>query len=244
MKKSNLFLAALVLSAGTYLTSCASTDDSSKKTISTSSSVIRETIDWQGAVVNRDPPVWVYDALASDYDSLESGELSSKLKDKYYVVVQGSRAKKTDRDLKLLESSVTANYMVQIAQTLNNGVDQRFSGALSTNEDSQKQLTATATEAKFTGFQKVGDYWLLQRITDKTNDKTTENYTVVQVYACEKELWQQQAAAYIQQLGLNADSPDLKKAVNMADEIAASLKPASSAAVYGDGANGFYFTAD
>ncbi|MCR5217832.1 hypothetical protein [Treponema sp.] len=243
MKKTNLFLAAVILSAGAYLTGCASTEETSDKSLSTGSSVTRETIDWQGAVVNRDPPVWVYDALASDYDSLENGELASKLKDKYYVVVSGSRAKKSDRDLKLLESSVTANYMVQIAQTLNNGVDQRFSGALSTNEDTQKQLTATATEAKFTGFQKVGDYWLLQRVTDKKNDKTTENYTVVQVYACEKELWQQQAAAYIQQLGLNADSPDLKKAGEMADEIASSLKPATSSAVYGDG-NGVYFTAE
>ncbi|MBE6355365.1 hypothetical protein [Treponema sp.] len=243
MKKTNLFLAAVILSAGSYLSSCASTNEASTPSITTGSSVTRETIDWKGAVVNREPPVWVYDALASDYESLENGELAGKIKDKYYVVVSGSRVKKTDRDLKLLESSVAANYMVQIAQTLNNGVDQRFSGSLSTNEDTQKQLTATATEAKFTGFMKVGDYWLLQRVTDKKTDKTTENYTVVQVYACEKDLWQQQAAAYIQQLGLNTDSADLKKAGEMADEIAASLKPATSAAVYGD-TDGVYFTAE
>ncbi|MBB5220055.1 hypothetical protein DYE49_09235 [Treponema rectale] len=243
MKKTNLFLAAVILSAGSYLSSCASTNEASTPSITTGSSVTRETIDWKGAVVNREPPVWVYDALASDYESLENGELAGKIKDKYYVVVSGSRVKKTDRDLKLLESSVSANYMVQIAQTLNNGVDQRFSGSLSTNEDTQKQLTATATEAKFTGFMKVGDYWLLQRVTDKKTDKTTENYTVVQVYACEKDLWQQQAAAYIQQLGLNTDSADLKKAGQMADEIAASLKPATSAAVYGD-TDGVYFTAE
>lgn len=243
MKKTNLFLAAVILSAGTYLSGCASTNEASAPSIATGSSVTRETIDWKGAVVNREPPVWVYDALASDYESLENGELAGKLKDKYYVVVSGSRVKKTDRDLKLLESSVAANYMVQIAQTLNNGVDQRFSGSLSTNEDTQKQLTATATEAKFTGFMKVGDYWLLQRVTDKKNDKTTENYTVVQVYACEKDLWQQQAAAYIQQLGLETDSADLKKAGQMADEIAASLKPATSAAVYGD-TDEVYFTAE
>ncbi|MBO6177541.1 MAG: hypothetical protein J6O39_08380 [Treponema sp.] len=243
MKKTNLFLAAVILSAGSYLSSCASTNEASTPSITTGSSVTRETIDWKGAVVNREPPVWVYDALASDYESLENGELAGKIKDKYYVVVSGSRVKKTDRDLKLLESSVAANYMVQIAQTLNNGVDQRFSGSLSTNEDTQKQLTATATEAKFTGFMKVGDYWLLQRVTDKKTDKTTENYTVVQVYACEKDLWQQQAAAYIQQLGLNTDSADLKKAGQMADEIAASLKPATSAAVYGD-TDGVYFTAE
>ena len=112
-----------------------------------------------------------------------------QLKDKYYVVVSGSRVKKTDRDLKLLESSVAANYMVQIAQTLNNGVDQRFSGSLSTNEDTQKQLTATATEevkddilctlglnnpvTVITGFDRANLYYRVEHIKQK-NDFITD----------------------------------------------------------------------
>lgn len=233
MKKSSLLIAgafALVFAG------CSSSGNvETAPAVKTDKSVTRENIDWKGAAVAADIPQWVVDAIASDYDSLEAGDLASKLKGNYYVIVEGDRNRtdmKTSKDLKLLESSVNAQYMVQIAQTLNNGVDQRFSGVLSANEDTQKQLTATATQATFTGFHCVGDYWILQRISDSKRDTTTDTYRVVQIYACEKSLWEQQAAAYIRRLGMEADSEDLKKAGEMADDIAAGLKPSKAPTYY------------
>ena len=239
MKKTNISLAAVLASAAICLAGCASTPASSSEPQQNlppaSKSVTRENIDWKGAAVNAEIPDWVVDAIASDYAALESGTLSQKLKGKYYVIVEGDRNRndqKSTKDLKLLESSVNAQYMVQIAQTLNNGVDQRFSGVLSANEDTQKQLTATATQATFTGFQNVGDYWILQRITDSKKNTATDTYRVVQIYACDKDLWEQQAAAYIKKLGMESDSEDLKKAGEMADNIAAGLKPSKTPVYY------------
>nr|WP_314781110.1 hypothetical protein [uncultured Treponema sp.] len=50
-------------------------------------------------------------------------------------------------------------------------------------------------------------------------------YEVIRIYACPVDVWQKQAAKYIQNLGLNSDSADLKKAASMADELVKDLKP-------------------
>lgn len=224
MKKSSLVIAAAILAAGTYFNSCASSSASTTPTVTKKSSPIERTlIDYKGAAIGAEIPDWVDAALADDEESLKSGTLAKKLESKKVIVVNGVRQKKTDKDLKLLQDSVNASYMVEIAQSLNNGVDRRFSGVLSSNEDTQKALTANSTNAQFTGFSKAADYWVLQRITDKDKNKTYDQYTVVQVYACDEELFQQQAAQYIRRLGLDSDSEDLKKAASMADSLAAEM---------------------
>lgn len=58
--------------------------------------------------------------------------------------------------------------MTSIARSLNVAVDARFNGVLSSNEDTQKTLTATAARARFTGFSRVKRGYILQNITDKT----------------------------------------------------------------------------
>lgn len=224
MKKSSLVIAAAILAAGTYFNSCASSSASTTPTVAKKSSPIERTmIDYKGAAIGAEIPDWVEAALADDEESLKSGTLAKKLESKKVIVVNGVRQKKTDKDLKLLQDSVNASYMVEIAQSLNNGVDRRFSGVLSSNEDTQKTLTANSTKAQFTGFIKAADYWVLQRITDKDKNKTYDQYTVIQVYACDEELFQQQAAQYIRRLGLDSDSEDLKKAADMADSLAAEM---------------------
>ena len=60
---------------------------------------------------------------------------------------------------------------------------------------------------------------------DKTTGKETMTYEVIRIYACPVDVWQKQAAKYIQNLGLNSDSADLKKAASMADELVKDLKP-------------------
>ena len=224
MKKSSLVIAAAILAAGTYFNSCASSSASTTPTVAKKSSPIERTlIDYKGAAIGADIPDWVEAALDDDEESLKSGTLAKKLESKKVIIVNGTRQKKTDKDLKLLQDSVNASYMVEIAQSLNNGVDRRFSGVLSSNEDTQKTLTANSTKAQFTGFSKAADYWVLQRITDKDKNKTYDQYTVVQVYACDEELFQQQAAQYVRRLGLDSDSEDLKKAASMADSLAAEM---------------------
>ncbi len=229
MKKSLMSIAAVMLAV--LLVGCASTkadaSGNDKKPINTKT-VSRERIDWKGAGAGADLPDWVIAASEEDYDGLPAS-MQKKLDGKFYLIITTERVRKdaeSTKDLKMAQEAAAANYMVNIARSLNGAVDTRFNGALSSNEDSQKSLTATAANARFTGFTRAADSWYLVRVTDTVTQKVSDIYTVIQIYACEQKLWEEQAANYIRAFAKNkSDSEDMKKAAAMADELAASIKP-------------------
>lgn len=221
-----------IMAAGTVLfISCGTTKETSAGTSSTvpaQTSVTREQIDWKGSGVGAGIPDWAIAAMEDDFDGLPSN-IRNRLDGKFYVFIETDRVRKdasSTKDLKMAQEEATANYMVNIARSLNSAVDARFNGALSANENSQKTLLATAANARFTGFNKIADTWVLQRQNDTTTKQVTDTYTVVHIYACDQNLWQEQAANYIREFAQKApDSEDMKKAAAMADELAASIKP-------------------
>lgn len=221
-------LAGLALGLGLLVAGCASNNQTEKKAPEVSKSINRELIDWKGSATGADIPDWVTAAINNEFDEMSSS-MQKKLENKWWYPQVETRVRKdskSTKDLKMAQEAAVANYMVSIARSLNAAVDARFNGVLSSNEDSQKTVVATAANARFSGFTKVADYWLLNRSTDSVLDQVTDTYTVVQIYACDEKLFQEQAANYIRDLaGKMPDSEDMKKAAAMADELAASIKP-------------------
>lgn len=226
MKKS--FNVALAFAAVLALfASCVSTDnaekDSGGKNISRKSGGF-EIIDWNGAAFGSQTPAdWMQYAEERDYAAFEGTSTGSKVKNRFYVIVSGTRSAKSETDttsLKLLQENVAAQYATEIARGLNQAVDARFAGVLGDDEDAQQTLTATAAKAKFAGFNKASDGWILRQ---SKNDSSQYLYSYIAVYACDKDLWQTQVANYIKSFGVNAKSENMKKAAGMADSLAEEL---------------------
>ncbi|MCM1321567.1 MAG: hypothetical protein NC041_02965 [Bacteroides sp.] len=119
-----------------------------------------------------------------------------------------------------MQENVTAQYAAEIARGLNQAVDARFAGVLGDDEDAQQTLTATAAKAKFAGFSKASDGWILRQ---SKSDSSQYIYSYIAVYACDKDVWQSQVAAYIKSFGVNSKSENMKKAAEMADSLADEL---------------------
>ncbi|MGN0729981.1 hypothetical protein [Treponema sp.] len=232
MKKTVLLNCIVGLSLAMFVAGCASTSKTEaapqQSKVPVQKTVSRETIDWKGAGLGAEIPGWAVAATEDDFEGL-SADLRKRLDGKFYIFISTERVRKnTDstKDLKMAQEAAAANYMVTIARSLNAAVDARFSGVLSANEDTQKTLVATAANARFSGFSRIADTWVLQRVTDSKTNQVTDTYTIVQIYACDQALWQEQAANYIREFAnKNPDSDDMKKAAAMADDIAASIKP-------------------
>lgn len=231
MKKSLNVVFALAAALAVF-TSCASTDKaekiSSEKTASRKSGGF-DIIDWNGAAFgSRSPADWMQYAEERDYSAFESTATGAKVKNKFYVIVSGTRAAKSETDttsLKLLQENIAAQYATEIARGLNQAVDVRFAGVLGDDEDAQQTLTATAAKAKFAGFTKASDGWILRQ---SKSDSSQYLYSYIAVYACDKDVWQTQVANYIKSFGANSKSENMKKVTGMADSLAEELSDAKT----------------
>lgn len=214
--------ALLVIS---FVTGCLSTPAETPAPTPKAKEQEKTVLGWKGQDYGSDKPEWVADALDGDFSSLPES-VQKKLEGKKTVVCE---AKGTDLEL-AKEWATNFGLNVGIARELTAAVDARFNGALSKNEKSQKTLVASVAKAKFTGFEKVTDTWVLNRTVDNRKKNFTDEYSVVMVYAIDQELFEKNAQKYIANLiGELPDSADMKKAEGMADELAKELAKEISA---------------
>lgn len=173
-------------------------------------------IDYKNKAFGAPMPEWFMDALEDNYDSFKE---KFNCQDATVFKIEGKGA-----NLELVQSWLqNAEFNYQIASSLQTIVEQRFSGVLSNKEKSQKAIYASATKAKFAGFQKKTDFWALQRIIDNTNNTVKDEYNVVQFYTIDKELYQKLLSNYLDTIIKDFDSADQQKAEAMADDLAKEL---------------------
>ena len=173
-------------------------------------------IDYKNKAFGAPMPEWFMDALEDDYDSFKE---KFNCQDSTVFKIEGKGA-----NLELVPSWLqNAEFNYQIASSLQTIVEQRFSGVLSNREKSQKAIYASATKAKFAGFQKKTDFWALQRIIDNTNNTVKDEYNVVQFYTIDRELYQKLLSNYLDTIIKDFDSADQQKAEAMADDLAKEL---------------------
>jgi len=173
-------------------------------------------IDYKNKAFGAPMPEWFMDALEDDYDSFKE---KFNCQDSTVFKIEGKGA-----NLELVQSWLqNAEFNYQIASSLQTIVEERFSGVLSNREKSQKAIYASATKAKFAGFQKKTDFWALQRIIDNTNNTVKDEYNVVQFYTIDRELYQKLLSNYLDTIIKDFDSADQQKAEAMADNLAKEL---------------------
>lgn len=173
-------------------------------------------IDYKNKAFGAPMPEWFMDALEDNYDSFKE---KFNCQDATVFKIEGKGA-----NLELVQSWLqNAEFNYQIASSLQTIVEQRFSGVLSNREKSQKAIYASATKAKFAGFQKKTDFWALQRIIDNTNNTVKDEYNVVQFYTIDRELYQKLLSSYLDTIIKDFDSADQQKAEAMADNLAKEL---------------------
>ncbi|MBP5438384.1 MAG: hypothetical protein J6Y30_10430 [Treponema sp.] len=156
-------------------------------------------IDWEGRSASEDVPAWIEPALNNDLDNLPSS-LQQKLKNKYFIVIESRRDrmdKTSDEELKQAQKIAQTDYMSCIARNLNTGIDAYAKGSLTNNKDTKKFLQDAASNAKFSGFSKVADSWVVTRSYSSKKKANVDTYKVFQIYACDKGSWQSQAQSYI-----------------------------------------------
>ncbi|MBO4319992.1 MAG: hypothetical protein J5857_05930 [Treponema sp.] len=171
----NIVFVSLAASA-LSLMSCATTSGKTgpKPVEKKAKHVERELIDWKGAAIGQEIPVWVSDAVDGNYDSLGN---RPELKDKVIFL-----AENRGKNLNILKSW-TNNFDIQggFGRAVSNYVVAAFGGAQQGSiDDAESQsyledLVGTFTKTKITGLVKKLDYWVEERVVD--NDaKTTEDY--------------------------------------------------------------------
>ncbi|MCR5318400.1 MAG: hypothetical protein K6E22_09250 [Treponema sp.] len=156
-------------------------------------------IDWEGRSANGDVPAWVEPALNNDLDNLPQ-PLQQKLKNKYFIVIESRRDrmdKASDAELSEAQRTAHSDYMSCIARNLNTAIDAYSKGSLSNNSKTKKILQESAAKAKFSGFTKVTESWVLTRAYNSKKKSNIDTYKVLQVYACDKNTWLSQAQGYI-----------------------------------------------
>ncbi len=225
-KTAALFISSFILSG------CASTPSEITKAVPPAES--EKIITWKNSETLSEIPLWVKDALSGNIAALENGELSQSLAGKYFIVIEGSCSKSDElkKDLRLLETSVAAQYNVQLAKNINTELDGLCSGKLFSDDAAKSFLTGKAAQAVFQGFESTADFWILQENTHKNGKTRNEIYRAVQIFACDRELWLKEAAAYIKRVSMEGSSKGLKKAASSPEETARSIKPVKTDIYY------------
>lgn len=214
-----IFVIALLIS------SCSSTQQT------TASYPKQNFIDWEGRSSNGDIPAWVEPALNNDLDNLPAS-LQKKLKNKYFVVVESRRdriGKTSEAELKLAQSTAQSDYMACIARNLNTGIDAFSRGSLGNDKETKQLLQDSAANAKFSGFSKVAESWVVTRTNNSKKKGNSDTYKVLQVYACDKNSWLSQAQRYIENVcAQDSGNETLNDVAQHSKQIANIILPSKS----------------
>ncbi len=104
-------------------------------------------------------------------------------------------------DKKLAREEARNSYSFQIAQMLNTVALTTYNEVIDNNEKTQATLQATASEAQFTGWERIGETWVQVRTVDNDkNGKITDTYRYYCLFACDKESFEAQAKMYLSKL--------------------------------------------
>ena len=188
--KKHFFLSCLAAAviAAAVLTGCSSApnagtgQNSGSAAPAKSQAVQFVRVDYQGAAIGSDVPVWVESAVNGDLEAIKK---IPRFQGKVPFVDYGS-----GQNLDLLRSWVN-NFNVQagVSRRIVNYVDAQFGGILTGNKDTPenqnylKEIIASLSSAQFSGLAKEMDYWIKLRIIDTGKGTEREEYRYYVIYS-------------------------------------------------------------
>ena len=199
MKKNIFGVMSLMLCAAVFVTGCGSTKVESgqiekKASAKKQKSIEYENIDWDGAVVGKDPAEWPFSLKDNGLDGLENYPgILGKIGNKHYFLTEGENTNK-----KLAREEARNELSFQIAQQLNTSALDSFDRVIDNREQAQETIGGIASEAKFTGFERIAETWFFRLKTDHTRkDKATEEYSYYCLYVIAPDVFQPQCDKYL-----------------------------------------------
>ena len=197
MKKIIFSAMSLMLCVTVFVTGCGSTKvESGQKKVSEKKqkSMEYENIDWDGAVVGKDPAEWPYSLKDDGLDGLQDYPgIREKIGNKQWFITEGENSNK-----KLAREEARNELSFQIAQQLNTGAIDSFDRVIDNREQAQETIGEIASGARFTGFERIAETWYFRLKTDHTKkDKTTEEYTYYCLYVIDPDVFQPQCDKYL-----------------------------------------------
>ena len=226
MKKKFFGAISLMLSVTVFVISCASTKVDSgqngKKTYAKQRSIEYEIIDWDGAVVGKDPAEWPFNMRDDGLNGLEDYPgIKEKVGNKHYFVTEGENTNK-----KLAREEARNELAFQIARQLNVSALDSFDRVIDNREQAQETLGGTASEARFTGFERVAETWFFRLKTDHTKkDKTVEEYTYYCLYVIDPDIFQPQCDKYLADIiGKIVKSENQQEANKIRKELVSEIR--------------------
>ena len=138
-------------------------------------------LDHENYKFGKDMPDWVM-MDANEIQQLDQYE-------DYYVFKFESPRAQSLQGAKIWTRNFEAS--AQLAQTVRNEVQSKFAGAAVGDTDFietyQEQVVATFSEAQFSGYAPVADYWIEMRYFDADGDVEEDAFTYFVLYTIEKD---------------------------------------------------------
>jgi ribosomal protein L25 (general stress protein Ctc) len=191
MKKYAVLGLAAVAAGALLFTACGSApkgtgEGSATPAPKAAKTIERLRLDYKGAAVGAEIPVWVEAAIDNDYDAIAR---ISRFKGKVPIINYGS-----GQNLDLLRSWVN-NFSIQaqVARQISNYVEANFGGEQLGSKDTPanrqfiKEVVATFSNVTINGLSQDLDYWVQLRTIDHTKNTETEEYVYYVVYSIKEE---------------------------------------------------------
>ncbi len=208
---------AMVLS----IVGCATTQPAEQETKTTQRkqrTIEYETIDWDGAIGGKDLAEWPYNLQDEGISALDDYPgIKEKVDGKKFFITSAENEKK---NLAREESRNAISF--QLAQQFSQRALATFDQVIDNHEEAQETINSAAAKAQFTGFERVAETWVFRLKTDHSKkDKTTEEYTYYDLFACEEDVFKAQAEKYLNDIlgTLVIKSENMKKAEELRDGL-------------------------
>ena len=208
---------AMVLS----IVGCATTQPAEQETKTAQrkqKTVEYEIIDWDGAIGGKDMAEWPFYLQDDGLKALDDYPgIKEKVEGKKYFLTTASNEKK---NLAREESRNALSF--QLASQFSQRALGTFAQVIDNNEESQETINSAAQKAQFTGFERVAESWVFRlKIDHSKKDKTTEEYTYYDLFACEEDIFKAQVEKYLNDIIGNVviKSENMKRAEELRDGL-------------------------
>lgn len=204
-----------------FVVGCSSTQTA--KHVKQGKEIERVVVDYKGSVLGAEIPAWVEAAINDDFVSLQN---LPEFKDKDRLpVIAVERGKNLDL-LKSWANNFSAQ--AQVSRAIQNKVSAEFGGNqegdknIEENSNFIKELVATFSNTKISGFKKERDYWVKMKTRDNYNKTEEQEYEYYVLYSISNKDLQYQIDVALGKIAVkNQKQQELKNEVK---DVLAKLK--------------------
>ncbi|MCR4714765.1 MAG: hypothetical protein K5751_10380 [Treponemataceae bacterium] len=180
-----------------------------------------QVIDWDGAASGKKQSEWPSEIKNLGISALDDYPgIKEIVGNKKWFLTEGK-----NKNEKLAREEARNTLAFQIAQELNTNAISTFNEVIDEIEQAQETINASASKARFTGFERAAETWVYRLEIDHTaNDKTTKEYVYYDLFVVDPDVFEQQVNKYLSDIiGQVVKSENLQRANELRDGLVHEL---------------------